>query len=507
MADISINGSTIGNALQQLLATPDILPGDQPSYEACKAIYLYHPIGAKLVDKPIDIAQSQARKISVPNSPEERIREAFEKDWVAIRADAHIKNTKRLSRIYGIASIAIMVDGDDPKEPVDFSSLWKKQISFNVFDPLNTAGSLVLNQNPNAMDFQHVSDIRVGSKTFHRSRSTTIMNEDPVYIAYTSSAFGFVGRSVYQRTLFPLKSFVKSMVTDDMVVTKAGVLIAKVKQAGSIVDNIQQRLFGTKRNIVKEAKTYNVISIDPTEAIETLNLQNLDGAFLAARRDILENIATGAGMPAKLLTQETFAAGFGEGTEDAKSIAEWVDGFRVDMKVQYDFFDKIVQYRAWNPEFYKTIQHDFPDSYAGKTYEQAFYEWTNSFASEWPSLLKEPDSELVKVDDVKLRAVIAAVEILLPAIDPENKARVVAWLCDSFNELKMLFGNPLHLDLDALAAYVPPQPLDEPHEPAPFSSHDSERPGMRGYQRAIESLERQPNMRDILRLVEAVGRR
>jgi len=40
-----------------------------------------------------------------------------------------------------------------------------------------------------------------------KSRSTSI---------YTQAAFGFVGRSVYQRPLYPLKSFVQTMITDDL---------------------------------------------------------------------------------------------------------------------------------------------------------------------------------------------------------------------------------------------------------------------------------------------------
>lgn len=491
MAEISVTGPGLGNSLQQILMADDIVPGSEPSYQLCKILYEFHPIAGKLVDKPIELAQSQDRKISVPDSPEERVKEAFEDEWKAIKADRRIKNTVRLARIYGIASIAVMVDGQDTSVPVNYQDLWKQKVSFNSFDPLNTAGSLVLNQNPNAMDFQHVTDIRVAGQYYHRSRTCVLMNEDPIYISFVSSAFGFVGRSVYQRVLFPLKSFINTMRADDMVATKAGVIVAKMEQAGSVVDSVVQRLFGYKRQVVKEAQTYNVIGIGVNEAIESLNLQNIDGALSMARRDILENIATGSNTPAKIITQETFAEGFGEGTEDAKAIAQWVDTFRNSMQPLYDFFDRIVQHRAWNPEFYATIQRDFPE-YKNVSYDEAFYRWVNSFAAEWPSLLKEPDSELVKVDDVKLKAVIAAVEILLPILDPFNRALVVEWLCDSFNEMKLLFGNPLNLDIDALQEYQPEpemiRPLEEPREPKPFAAQDSARPGFEAYKDAVQTL-------------------
>jgi len=207
MATVTVNGSSLGNGLQALLIAPDIQPGDTPGYDLCKQIYLLHPLGAKIVEKPLEIAQSQKRDISIPNSPESRIKEAFEAEWKKLGCDKAIFNHMTQSRIYGVASIAMLERGVPTSKPVDWMTLYKRDVSFNVYDPLNTAGSLVLNQDPMAMDFQHVTQIAVSGASFHRSRSRTIMNESPIYIDYVSSGFGFVGRSVYQRALFPLKSF------------------------------------------------------------------------------------------------------------------------------------------------------------------------------------------------------------------------------------------------------------------------------------------------------------
>src|SRR6185503_5172640 len=135
-------------------------------------------------------------------------------------------------------------------------------------------GSLVLNQDPNSPDFQKHAAIAVAGQPYHRSRSVTLMNEKPIYISYTTSGFGFVGRSVYQRALFPLKSFIQTMITDDMVTRKAGLLVAKMKQPGSIADNLMAKALGIKRNLLKEASMNNVINIGPDDAIETLDMQN-----------------------------------------------------------------------------------------------------------------------------------------------------------------------------------------------------------------------------------------
>lgn len=473
---ITTGGSSLSTPLQEMLQADEIVPGAAPSYQLCKTIFSYHPLGKKMIDSPIMMAQSQAREISIPDGPEGRIKEAFLKEWGSLQADRHIANTQRLARIYGIATLAILVDGEPNDSPLDPSKLSDVKISFNEFDPLNTAGSLVLNLQPNAMDFLKHTDVVVAGKRYHRSRTVVILNEEPVYLEYTTSAYGYVGRSAFQRALFPLKSFLQSLQADDMITRKAGVIVAKLQSPGSIIDNAMAKLFGLKRSLIKESETDNVISIGTEEGIETLNLQNLDGAYGQARKNILENIAAADDMPAKILNSETFAEGFGEGTEDAKNVARFVDRMREEMKPLYAFFDEIVMHRAWNEEFYKTIQQDFPD-YGGVPYKTAFYKWKNSFAAIWPNLLTEPDSEKIKVDETKLKAIISAVEVFAPMLDPENKARMIQWAADNMNENKLLFQSPLEIDAEAVADYVPPQPAQEqePSEPKPFSAQDSER--------------------------------
>lgn len=476
MADVTVNSSALGTELQNLLMCDEIAPGSEPGYQTCRAIYLFHPVGAKMASSPIKKAQSLPRLISIPDSPEEVVREAFLNQWEADGADRIIRNGMTQSRVYGIASLALLSEDQTPDTPVDFMKLADQEIAFNVLDPLNTAGSLVLNQNPNAFDFQKHRGIAVNGQAYHRSRSVTVMNEEPIYISYTSSAFGFVGRSVYQRALFPLKSFVQTMIADDMVARKAGVLIAKMKQPGSIIDRAMASMAGVKRQLLKEAKTDNVLSIDTTEEIESLNLQNLNDALQGSRKDILENIAAAADMPAILLNSETFAEGFGEGTEDAKSVAEYANTVRSDMAPLYRFMDRIIQHRAWNRRFYETVQNRFPEEYGGVRYEVALYRWMNSFKATWPSLLQEPESEQIKVEEIKFKTVVSVAQILLPEVDPENKATTLQWVQDNLNENKKLFTAPLQLDYDALREYEPQiqeDPLTEPKPEKPFSAADS----------------------------------
>lgn len=467
-------GTVVPSALMRLLVCDEIVPGASPSYEICKTIYAYHPLGAKMAEAPIKRAQSQRRELKIPNGPEAELVEAFEKEWGRIGgvgADQLIRNVHSLSRVYGIAALAMMCDEVPAEEPLPWERIHELELSFNILDPLNTAGSLVLEQDPNKPGFLKPGAISVAGKAYHPSRTTVVMNEQPLYIEWTNSAYGFVGRSVYQRALFPLKSYVNSMITDNAVTEKAGLLVFKQQQPGSMVDRISRGFNAAKRMLLKGAKTGNVLSMGPNDSVESVDLKNLKDAAEFARNNILKNIATAADMPAVLINQETLAEGFGEGTEDAKEIAGFVAGIRKEADPVYRFFDNLVMRRAWNPQFYEALQRQYPELEKIE-YETAFYQWKNAFKATWPNLLVEPDSEKAKTDDVVTKAAIALFEVLAPALDPINKATLAGWVAEVFNSRKTFASTPLTIDLEAMAEYEPPTPPPAEPKPEVESSHE-----------------------------------
>ncbi|MGS3247006.1 anti-CBASS protein Acb1 family protein [Klebsiella michiganensis] len=446
-----------------LLDSDDIQPGMSAGYETCKTIYLFHPLGGKMVDRPTKMAMNEPRTIHISQAYgiEQRLGDAFEREWKALGADKHIANAARISRIYGVSAVAMLVDNQEPSTAVDYRTLYKHNVTFNILDPLNTAGSIVLNQDPNAKEFQKVDGIRVAGKPYHKSRCVVQQNEDPIYLAYNSAAFGFTGRSVYQRALFPLKSFIQTMRTDDMVSVKGGLLITKIKGPSSVVNNMMQKLSGIKRMLLKRGKTGEVLQIGDSDSIESIDLSNLEKPLDSARNHILENIAAAADMPAIILNSETFAQGFGEGTEDARSVAVYIDNIREWLEPLYDYFIRICQYRAWSIEFFQSLRADFPD--LQNTYSVYFASWINNFEYRWPSSLKEPESEKVKVDEIRFKAIVSMMEVLLPQTntDDENRALLIEWAQNNANANESLFPHRLDLDIDSLKANRPQQPQGE----------------------------------------------
>lgn len=464
----------IGSCSPELLAlldSEDIQPGSTVGYQTCKTIYLFHPLGGKMVDRPIKMAMNEPRTVHIAQtySLEQRLRDAFEKEWKALKADQHIAAAARIARIYGTSAIAMLVDNQEPSQALDYRTLYKHNISFNILDPLNTAGSIVLNQDPNAADFQKVDGIKVAGKPYHKSRCVVLQNEDPLYLAYNPAAFGFTGRSVYQRALFPLKSFIQTMRTDDMVAVKGGLLVAMIKNASSIANKVMQAMSGIKRMMLKRGKTGEVLQIGHEDIIQSIDLSNLEKPLDSARNHILANIAAAADMPAILLNSETFTKGFGEGTEDAKAVAVYVDDIRRWLDTVYEFFVRICQYRAWSIEFFQSLRADFPE--LKDTYNVYFQSWINNFEYRWPSSLKEPESEKVKVDEMRFKAIVSMLEVLLPELkaDPENRATFIKWACENANTNESLFPQRIDLDYDMLLENPPPSQPDPASAPGEMS--------------------------------------
>ena len=469
-SEITINQTGIGSQLMTLLEAENIEPGSDAGYNLCKQIWIYHPLAGKIIEKPVRMALSKPRNINMDCHPKEILVDAFQREWERLGATGHIRDVMFLKRVYGAAAIVYGAQGVPTTDPIDPWKLADLNLYFNQFDPLNLAGSIVTNQNPNAPDFQKpLTYITGAGQPYHPSRTVTVFNGTPIYLAFQSSAFGYTGRSMFQRALYPLKSFIQSMITDNMVTQKAGLLIAKQKPAGSIVNRMMQTAAGIKRTYLQEGRTGNVLSIDVDEEIESLNLNNTDTAMKTARDNIIANIATSTDVPAMLLKDEAFAqGGFGEGTEDMKAIIQYVDGIREEMFTLFEFFDKIVMHRAWNKQLFEAIQNEYPELYGNRTYEECFYEWQANFDATWPSLMEEPESERVKTDEIKMRGMTEIARTFMPVSDPENRARIAQWVVDNLNEMPDMFKSALTLDIEALAEYEPPEGvIPEERVPAP----------------------------------------
>lgn len=456
MAEIHLNNN-LGAELSRLLESDEIQPGTDVGYELCKLLWMYHPLGGKLVEKPITMAMCKPRSYNVETDPDERVVRQFIDVWERLDVSEKIKNFFFISRAYGAAAIGIGTDNTPCKEPLPTFGLREDDVYINVWDPLNAAGSMVTNQDPNNRYFQQAKGtIKISGKNWHPSRTMKIFNGTPIYLEYQNSAFGFTGRSVFQRVLFPLKSYVGTMITNDLVSQKAGVLVAKLTQNKSVASGLMAMASKSKREMVKSSSAGGVLSIGLQDSIESLNLQNIDGALNAARDNIISDIASGSDVPAILIKEEAFSNGFGEGKEDSKAISQYIDGVRQHIEPVIRFFEQMVRYIAWSEEFYLSLKSDYPDIITGD-YMKTFRTWEREFTAEWQELVEESPDKRRESDSKVVQQAAGLFAMLAPQLDPENRAMTAEWLASIANATETYGESPLIIDKEALSQYQPPQ--------------------------------------------------
>lgn len=461
MAEIQFNNN-MSSELTKILDSDEIQPGTDVGYDLCKLLWMYHPLGGKLVEKPITMAMCKPRQYNVDTDPDERVIRQFMTVWERMGLNDKVKNLFFISRCYGAAAIGVGTDGVSCKDELPTFGLKEDDVYINVWDPLNAAGSMVTDQNPNSKYFQQANrTLKITGKNWHHSRTMKIFNGTPIYLEYQNSSFGFTGRSVFQRVLFPMKSYIGTMNANDLVSQKAGVMVAKTAQNGSVISGIMAAAAKAKREIVKIARTGGVINIGTGDDIESLNLQNIDKALNAARDNIISDIASGSDVPAILIKEEAFSTGWSEGSEDSKAISQYIDGVRQQIEPVMDYFERLVQYIAWNEDFFNALKDDFPDVIT-EDYKTTFYQWRREFNAKWQELVEESPDKRRESDSKVIQQASAVYTSLEKNFDPENRATLAEWLANIVNATQTYGDVPLLIDMDTLANYIPP-PSEQPN--------------------------------------------
>ena len=259
-----------------------------------------------------------------------------------------------------------------------------------------------------------------------------------------------------------MKSYIGTMTANDMVSQKAGVLVAKTAQNGSVLSGIMAAATKVKREIIKIARNGGVISIGDKDEVESLNLQNIDGALNASRDNIISDIASGSDVPSILIKEEAFSKGWGEGSEDSKAVSQYIDGVRQQIEPVMDYFEKLVQYIAWSEDFFNSLKNDFPDIITDD-YQKTFFMWRREFTAKWQELVEESPDKRRESDSKVIQQATALYTALSQNLDPENRATAADWLTSIVNATQTYGDVPLIIDKEALANYIPPPPQELPN--------------------------------------------
>lgn len=472
MADVQII-TAANSQLLKLLDARAIQPGSPASYELCKMLWNYHPLGGKLVEKPISMALCKPRSWNVKTDPDERVIRRFQEVWDKLNITEKIRDVFFTARCYGAAAIGIGTIDQDSETELDKALLTEENVFINIFDPLNVAGSMVTSQDPNSPSFQQADlFLLVSGKNWHPSRTIKVFNGSPVYLAYQSSSYGYTGRSVFLRSLYPLRSYLKTMEANETIADKIALIIAKMAQNSSVISGIMQKIGSIKRSFVKSGQNGNVLQIGKDDNIKSLDLNNVEGPLKIARDNIISDIASGSDIPAILIKEEAFAQGFSDGSEDSKAISQYIDGVRQAINPVMGYFEDLIQYIAWNEEFYESVKEEHPDVYTDD-YKTTFYQWKDEFTASWQELIDESPNERRDSDAKVIENAAKLFAILAPKLDPINVAKASDWLASISNSTETYKDNPLTLDLDALINYQPtPEEAKESAEQELFNEQN-----------------------------------
>jgi len=444
MSIISASGQH--NSLRDLMQSNELQVGDLASYQICKTIFAYHPIGSKFATLPVDMAFSKPRGITLSDHPK-IVKERFETTYEKLGVWSKIKQALILSRVYGMSSVMIGQYGKGLDEALDVTTIKTNPLFFNVLDPLNTAGSLINNQDPLSGRFLSVSGVQVMGKPVHASRCFIKNNgeEQPLYLQWSQSAFCYGGRSVYQRALPLLKQYLKSIQVDEYLLDKVGALVVKSGEPQGVYDSFTGTMSKLIREMVKSLRgistdaatgevTGGVLSMGKDDTVETLSLIHTNDVADGVRRRLLANLAATDGMPTTLLSDDPFATGHADGTEDRKKEAEYLEGIQSDAKELVDWLDGFVMRMAWDDEFLQQVKNDYPQ-YSNMSLNTIFYQFKNSFDWKFQPLIIEPEEIKVKNQTGKIANVAAVVGMLSGQVDDDSKSEILSWSAKMINDI------------------------------------------------------------------------
>ncbi|MDI2113060.1 anti-CBASS protein Acb1 family protein [Commensalibacter nepenthis] len=442
---------------------PNYMNPDYLSYDLCKQLYVYHPLGKRIVDLPIDLTLNKDRILNVKHELSPELLEQFNKKWKELNLTRVIRNLAVTSRLYGIAALFIKADGvEDNKKIPDDKTLNNYKITPLVYDALNIAGSATGNQNIDSVDFLELKDVYRSGTALAKDRSIILSNGDPIYIEYINSAYGYAGRSVFQNCAGLLQSYLDVMEADNTVARKVALIVAKLNQGGSAT-RVQEAANDQKRNLLQEARNDNVLSIGTNEDIDTLNMTNVDNSLDTSRRHIIEDIANAIDLPVILLNGQKFTGGFGEGSEDTKNIGRHIDNKRQWLEPIFDFCDNLVMELAWdfnfidslnskNSSFYDKNLTSFEEKQ--RLYKVKFQELKNSFSYSFPSFLTETEAEILDGDVKKINSMKTIFESVYDKVDPQTKSQLICWMMDNFNDLRSVNKVKIDYNPDEIKEFI-----------------------------------------------------
>ena len=380
------------------------------SYQECKEIYRFWPLGKRIASALPNFALSAPREIIFKNSPPEVVDE-FLKLEKELNIDRIIRQCCIYSRIYGVSALFAVSRNVKPEEALTARLVWDNGVYFNVLDPLNIAGYYV-NQDATSWSYQRVENIRIrGSAICARNRATLIFNDLPLYIQFTPSTFSFSGPSVYQNMTGLIKSWNRCVIALERLSTKAASIIVK-SNSMSHASGINYAAIQRNLELIRNMENDGIAGLDDKGEIEFFQLSGVEEIDKITQQINTALMMALSDTPSAILLDKNLSNGLNDGTEDMKAIIMAVDNFRrLVLSPLYDFVDPYVMYSAFNPEFIEKMRKLYKSDYGKLGDLELLNLWRQDFQFEWGNLYPEPEEKVVQTQQAKIDLLLKVKEL------------------------------------------------------------------------------------------------
>ena len=402
----------------------------------------YHPLMLAITGKPFLDALSRGFEYVFDDAPPEA-KERFAK--VADSATQPVIRVFKLALSYGAAGIGIVVSGEDASKPIDtgwFSQNLENGFSFNTFDSLVTAGSFITDLDPNSTEFQKVIDFSVRGKRYHFSRCKAVFNplEDPNYLQYESSAYGFVSASILKRALPALQQYLRLRIAETLLTKKVASFVIKQDVKQSVYEKISETINSFKRSKVEDLTGGDAITIGIDDSIESFDLANSSQTINALDELNMNSLASSTGWQASYLKHSMLSTGFADGSNDAAQIDKMLYSVQRFTKELFEWIDDILFYIAWTDGFIDEIANQSPDLYRGKTRNQIRQLWRTGYERKFnPPTAEQPKDKAAANGDF-LEALTKAVSLIMQTAGNPTLTEAVVNEIDAANIFTQGFG-------------------------------------------------------------------
>lgn len=388
------------------IRNPDVKDDQKISYKSARNLYLANPMARKVVEKPIEYAMAKRPEVKMPGCPDDLINEIW-REWDKLKCDDVVATAQRNKKIYGASAIILGIEGQSTSVPATPQTVRAFPIWFNVADALQMAGN-IFDLDINSPNYGRLKTINVVGRIYPRGRYHYESNGDMLYLDFEASNFNFAGRSVYRAIVTPLEAYKESFKTFQRICKFTGVIIHK-QESPALNQGMSHQVRAGNISALKNLDAESVVSVGAKDSIENLQFDHVEDA-MKARQAIIEDIASGAGIPSKLLLEDSFASLLSSGSEDYRAVVQWIEAYqRKEIEPLLRYMWRVLATRVITEQKFAEYQAAEPEL-SGTLHSEALNDWLQQMEVEWPKLIPQTEQELQESKAKKLDSIQSVYE-------------------------------------------------------------------------------------------------